>query len=449
MYPLLLDYLMPYLRRLENIPLPLAQRFLLAVACLLLLGMVGAFAVVPLAPELAPEDQLLKLNDLSLQHLQTQLQQLEQKSGSYIREEQVRSGDTLGTLLARLQVQDPEAARNLLQHPQARKLLQLKSGRTVQAQVDEQGRLQWLRYQLPADAERGAADNSRALLVRRQEDGSLLVETQLLKNTAQTEIRSGVIRSSLYAATDDAAIPDAIANQMAEILSADIDFHRDLRKGDYFRVVYETYVQQGVKTGSGQILGVEFYANKKLYQAVRFGNEYYTPEGKSLKKTFLRSPMAFTRVTSGFSMRMHPILKTWRAHKGVDYGAPSGTPIRAVADGVIDFMGVKGGYGNVVILRHGGSYSTLYGHMSRFSRDFRQGSHVAQGAVIGYVGQTGWATGPHLHYEFLVNGEQRNPLTIALPTAQPLLAAQLPALRQAFASVSDKLALAPPLDTQP
>lgn len=472
MYPLLLDYLAPYLRRLEHIPLHLAQRFLLAVAGLLLLGMAGAFAVAPLTPDFQPQDQPLQLHEIGLQHLQDQLQQLAQQKNSYIREETVRNGDTLGVLLARLQVQDPETIRALLQHPQARKLLQLKAGRLLQAQVDDQGQLLWLRYQLLADTdtrsdkypvhdvaendgtENKAAENntvnnallnSRVLLVRRHLDGSLVVQTEFLKNSVQTEIRSGVIRSSLYAATDDADIPDAIANQMAEILSADIDFHRDLRKGDYFRVMYETYVQQGAKTGAGKIIGLEFYANKTLYQAVRFGDQYYTPEGKSLKKTFLRSPMAFTRVTSGFSMRLHPILKTWRAHKGVDYGAPAGTPIHAVADGVIEFMGVKGGYGNVVVLRHGGSYSTLYGHMSRFSKGFRQGSHVTQGAVIGYVGQTGWATGPHLHYEFLVNGEQRNPLTIALPTAQPLVPAQLSALRQTFAGVQEKLALAPPL----
>lgn len=448
MTPLLLDYLMPYLRHLKRIPLQYAQRFLLTLACLLLLGMAGAFAVAPLTLDAQTDNQPLILNEVSLQHLQDQLLQLEQKKNSYIREEIVRSGDTLGALLARLQIQDPDAMRELLQHPQTHQLLRLKTGRTVQAQVDDQGRLLWLRYQLPPDAEGNTAEQSRALMVHRRGDGSLALQTEVLKNSVQTEIRSGVIHSSLYAATDDAGISDAIANQMAEILSGDIDFHRDLRKGDYFRVIYESYLQQGEKIGTGQILGVEFYANKKLYRAVRYGDQYYTPEGKSLKKTFLRSPMAFTRVTSGFSMRMHPILKTWRAHKGVDYGAPIGTPIRAVADGVVEFMGVKGGYGNVVMLRHGSVYSTLYGHMSRFSREFKTGSRVPQGAVIGYVGQTGWATGPHLHYEFLVNGEQRNPLTIALPTAQPLADMQLAALRQTFSGVQDKLALAPPI-TQP
>jgi murein DD-endopeptidase MepM/ murein hydrolase activator NlpD len=441
----------PLFRHLqERFPLYVARRFLIGIAGILLFGTVAAIAVAPLAPEsaLLPEDRQIKVQDLALPALNEQLAQIAQRQSSYVREEAVRRGDTIGALLARLQIEDPEVMPLLSQDPTARNMMrQLKAGRALQAEVDQQGRLLWMRYSNAATTEDAQpASVSRVLSLRRKNgaDSPLSVQEENLTNEVGTEIRTGTIRSSLYAATDAAGVPDAIANQMAEILSGDIDFHTDLRKGDAFRVVYENYYQNGEKIEAGRILALEFFANRKTHQAILFGNDYYSPDGKSLKKAFLRSPMAFTRVTSGFAMRFHPILKTWRAHKGVDYGAPSGTPIRAVADGVVEFAGVKGGYGNVVVIRHGGMRSTLYGHMSKFGSGIKRGSPVQQSQVIGYVGQTGWATGPHLHYEFLLNGEQHNPLTIALPAAQPLQPNQLSSFQQTFETVRKKLELVQP-----
>jgi murein DD-endopeptidase MepM/ murein hydrolase activator NlpD len=230
----------------------------------------------------------------------------------------------------------------------------------------------------------------------------------------------------LFGATDEAGIPDAIAIQLAEIFSSDIDFHSDLRKGDRFVVVYEASYSNGEMIRTGQVLAAEFVNNGKTYRAVRYRDPdgqvgYYTPEGKSLHKSFLRSPLEFSRISSGFSLgRFHPILQKMRAHKGVDYAAPTGTRIKASADGVVDFVGVKGGYGNVIILRHANGISTVYGHLSRFAAGLRKGTRISQGEIIGFVGMSGMATGPHLHYEFLMNGQHRDPLKVALPASQPI-----------------------------
>src|SRR5690606_2147080 len=195
--------------------------------------------------------------------------------------------------------------------------------------------------------------------------------------------------------------------------SGDIDFHRDLRRGDHFNVIYETYTHQGSFIRSGKVLALEFVNKSTAYQAAWYEHNgsgaYYSFDGQSLKKAFLRSPMEFTRISSGFSRRFHPIHKPWREHKGVDYAAPTGTPIRSTADGVIEFIGTQRGYGNTVVVKHHGNYSTLYAHMSAFAPGLRKGARVSQGQMIGRVGSTGWATGPHLHYEFRIAGKQVDP----------------------------------------
>ena len=250
---------------------------------------------------------------------------------------------------------------------------------------------------------------------------------------------SGTIQSSLFAATDDARIPDGVAVQMAEIFSGDIDFHRALRKGDRFVVVYETLEGDGEPLRSGRVLSTEFVNAGKSFQALWFQTPqsgstsqanakgaYYNRRGESLHRAFLASPVAFSRVTSGFAMRFHPILQTWRAHLGVDYGAVTGTPVRTVADGTVEFSGVQGGYGNVVIVKHGGNTTTVYAHLSRIN--VRSGQRVQQGDNLGLVGATGWATGPHLHFEFRVNGVHKDPMTIARQAeATPVTAALRPA----------------------
>jgi murein DD-endopeptidase MepM/ murein hydrolase activator NlpD len=243
-------------------------------------------------------------------------------------------------------------------------------------------------------------------------------------------MRAAEIRSSLFAAADGVGLPDAITGQIADVFSGDIDFHHDLRRGDRFAVVYEMREVEGLPVGPGRVVAAEFVNKGTAYRAFLWrgaeGAEgFYAEDGKSLRKAFLRSPLAFTRVTSGFSLaRFHPFMQTWRAHKGVDFAAPSGTPVHAAGDGKVDVVGAQNGYGNVVVLQHNGAFSTVYAHLSRFAAGMKPGAHVAQGDVIGYVGQTGWATGPHLHYEFRVNNEQRDPMTIALPNAQPIPAAE-------------------------
>jgi murein DD-endopeptidase MepM/ murein hydrolase activator NlpD len=243
----------------------------------------------------------------------------------------------------------------------------------------------------------------------------------------QIAMKSSVVHSSLFAASDAAGIPDSVAIQLADVFGGDIDFHRDLRKGDQFTVVYEVQHLAGRPVRAGRVLAAEFVNHGKAYRAVHFGNGYYAADGKNLRKAFLRSPLEFSRVSSGFGMRRHPIAQAWRAHKGIDYAAPIGTRVRAVGDAVVDYAGPRGGYGNVVILRHHGGYSTVYGHLSRIA--VKRGARVAQNDTIGSVGMTGWTTGPHLHYEFRVGGVARNPFSIAMPAALPVAPQDLPAFR--------------------
>ncbi|MEO8409825.1 MAG: peptidoglycan DD-metalloendopeptidase family protein, partial [Propionivibrio sp.] len=239
-----------------------------------------------------------------------------------------------------------------------------------------------------------------------------------------------------------------IAIQLTEIFGGDIDFHRDIRKGDRFSLTYETNSYQGKPVLSGRILAAEFVNDNKLFTAYWYETEkgrgaYYTAEGKSVQKAFLRSPLAFSRITSGFSSaRQHPVLHVMRAHKGIDYGAPTGTPIRAVSAATVEFAGRKGGYGNLVVLKHQGAYSTAYGHMSKFAPSIKNGAQVSQGDTIGFVGQTGMATGPHLHYEFRVNDKQVNPLSIKLPDVNTLGASQLARFKSATKNWVEQLAWA-------
>ena len=250
---------------------------------------------------------------------------------------------------------------------------------------------------------------------------------------ANTQLAGGLIQSSLFAATDQAKIPDAVAIQLADIFAGDIDFHRNLRKGDRFSVVYETMEADGEPMRSGRVVSAEFVNNNKTYTAVWFKEpgaskgEYYSLNGDSLRRAYLTSPLAFSRITSVMGMRLHPIDNTWKAHTGVDYGAPSGTAVRSVGDGVVESAGWQGGYGNTVVVRHRNGHSTLYAHLSKIS--VRKGQSVAQSQDLGAVGATGSATGPHLHFEFRVNGVHRDPLTLARQSESRPIS---PAARAAF-----------------
>ncbi|HQW19821.1 MAG TPA: peptidoglycan DD-metalloendopeptidase family protein [Rhodocyclaceae bacterium] len=394
----------------------------LGVACVSMFGMVAAFGTAPSTLDRSVAQQTV-VEQLAPAIILTS----EKDAGYFVHEDRVQRGDTVASLLARLGVQDEASLRFLRENPAAHAIFrQLRPGKSVTAHVAENGELQTLIYPL------NGAD--RAIFVERR-DGKLQVNERALQLETQVQMQTGEIRYSLFGATDDAGIPDSVAMQLTDIFGGDIDFHRDLRRGDRFEVVYEMLSYLGKPVRSGRILAAEFVNNGKSFRAAWFEDitgkgGYYTPEGKSIRKAFLRSPLEFSRISSGFtSARFHPILQKWRAHKGVDYAAPIGTRVKSTSDGIVDFVGNQGGYGRVVILRHQGRYSTVYGHLSGFAPGMRKGGRVSQGDVIGFVGASGWATGPHLHYEFRINDVQQNPLSIALPGALPLTAEQLAQFR--------------------
>ncbi len=403
------------------------------VAAIVILAGAGVVAAFAFAPDsLVQSDPSQRIvRQLSLPALDTIA-----PSGGYWREERIQRGDTLGSVLARLGIDDAPAQNFLRTDARARPLYQLKPGKAVRVQADDDGRLIALSY---------LAQGGDLLTVKRTPDGFSAASAPP-GSTVRLELRAGEIRSSLFAASDAVGLPDAVTMQLAEVFSGDIDFHHDLRRGDWFAVVYEMREVDGQPVGAGRIVAAEFVNKGNAYRAFAWGQDgsegYYGEDGKNLRKAFMRSPLSFTRITSGFSLaRFHPFLQTWRAHKGVDFGAPTGTPVHAAGDGKVVSAARQNGYGNAVVLQHGGAFSTAYAHLSRFAAGIRPGARVAQGEVIGYVGQTGWATGPHLHYEFRVNNEQRNPMTIALPAAQPLPAAERAAYLERVAGLSAQLAL--------
>jgi len=314
----------------------------------------------------------------------------------------------------------------------------------VQAAHDQQGNLTWLRYQHTPYATEEGRPISRWLEVAPNGQGGFTATELTEAASVQVQIAEGTIENSLFGATDAAGIPDAITMQMTEILGSKIDFIRDLRSNDHFRIIYETYSHQGHDVGAGRILALEFSNRGKTYEAVWFAPEgqsgsYYDFNGASLKGAFLRTALKFTRISSTFGMRKHPVHGGWRGHSGVDYAARSGTPIHATADGVVEFKGSKRGYGNTIILKHHNGYSTLYAHQSRYAKGLNKGDKVSQGQLIGYVGSTGWATGPHLHYEFRVNNKPIDPLSIELPVARTLEPAQKQAFDLAVAQYKDHI----------
>lgn len=373
-------------------------------------GIVAAFATI--AP--SPQAEWLPPTAIFTEPVPIRLEESRLPAPeSYIREERVQRGDTVAGLLSRLGI-DNAAAQRLLR---ARALSGLRPGHSVTAEVSADGEPRAIRFLTTRDT---------LVQIAPEGDGFRASEERAQVQT-QVAMKSALIRSSLFAASDTAGIPDGVALQLAEVFGGDIDFHRDLRKGDRFTVVYESHHFAGRPVRSGRLLAAEFVNQGRTYRAVQFGTGYYAPDGKNLRRAFLRSPLEFSRVTSGFGMRMHPIMQRWRAHKGIDYAAPIGTRVRAVGDGVVEYAGPKGGYGNVVILRHHGQYMTVYAHLGRIA--VRRGARVAQNDSLGVVGQTGWATGPHLHYEFRVAGEARNPLAIALPAALPVPASELASFR--------------------
>ncbi|WP_454693104.1 peptidoglycan DD-metalloendopeptidase family protein [Achromobacter aegrifaciens] len=363
----------------------------------------------------------------------------------YISETRIRAGDTLAAVLQRLELDVPSLQTFLTHEASARSIYKLYPGRSVQAATDEAGNLIWLRYIHTPGNETDGQVVTRMLHVAPAGD-SYKAEEITESTERQTRVAVGTIRSSLFGATDAAGIPDSVTMQMADILSAKIDFLRDLRQGDKFRVVYEVRSHDGRYAGAGRVLALEFINGDKTYNAVWFSPDeksgsYYDFDGTSLRGAFLRTALKFSRISSTFGMRMHPIHKTWTGHKGVDYAAPSGTPIHSTADGTVEFSGWQNGYGNVVIVKHHGKYSTLYAHQSRIAEGVTKGSKISQGQLLGYVGATGWATGPHLHYEFRVDNQPIDPLSVDLPVARSLEPAEVRAFNQAVAPYKAQIQL--------
>ena len=409
----------------------LRLRWIVTLCSLPFFGMVAAFGTAPdtvfsFVPTLTVVENL----DVARSEQPADANQV------FWHEERFGRGDTVSDLLARMGVNDEDARAFLLRVKAGRSLQLPRPGTMVQARTAEDGTLLALRY---------ITDKGRLVGFEKQGAEFKAVEQQL-SLSPQQQMKSGEIRSSLFAATDAAGLSDNVATQLADVFAGDIDFHRDLRRGDKFTVIYEMFYHEGRAIKTGRLLAAEFINQGRSYRAVWFQDAegkggYYTPEGKNLRKSFLRSPLEFSRISSGFAMRFHPILHQWRAHKGIDYAAPIGTHVKATADGTVESIGRQSGYGNFIMLKHQCGFSTSYAHLSSFARGLRKGAKVQQGDVIGRVGQTGWATGPHLHYEFRVNNQVRNPLTVALPAALPIPAPQLAAFGRASAPLAAELNL--------
>lgn len=406
---------------------------LIGLVSISLLGVVAATAVMPdqeqtTTPAVATLERLAKPT----------IEILTSPTLPFVFDERIQSGDTLQSLFRRIGINDADALEFISSSEEGRDALRkLRAGRSVLAVVAPEGRIVSLTLPIASGPER--------LILEREANGFRYAERNEPPSQTMTEMHSGTITHSLFAATDAAGVPDPIASKFAEIFGTEIDFSRDLREGDRFSVVYETIFDQGVPVRSGRILAAEFVNQGKRHAVVLYrepdGNEtYYTPDGKGLNQAFLRYPLEFSRVSSNFGRRLHPIHGSWRSHNGTDFAAQTGTPIMASSDGRVDFVGDQRGYGKTVIIDHREDYSTLYAHMNGFAKGIAKGQRIRQGDVIGYVGATGWATGPHLHYEIRINGVPHDPMKIALPPVLPLDKTEMARFNAATSPLLERLA---------
>jgi len=408
---------------------------LAAVVGTSLLGVVAATAVVPGQPETPFAAQPVIENLLPAPATQSDVPH----SLPFVYDEQIKAGDTIHSIFARLGIRDQKALDFMNADTEAQSALkQLRAGRSVLAAVSSDGRI--VSLDLPI-----ADGSSRFSIVRVGETIQARGEKASIADI-RVEMRSGTIRQTLFGATDAAGVPDVVATKLAEIFGTEIDFTEDLRRGDEFSVVYEAAYDRGLPVGTQRILAAEFINQGKkhavvLYRAPDGAETYYTPDGRGLNQAYLRYPLEFSRISSNFGGRLHPIHKKWRAHNGVDFAAPRGTAVKAASDGTVDYLGNQSGYGKIVVLKHRDRYSTAYAHLDGFAQGLRKGARVRQGDLIGYVGSTGWATGPHLHYEIRVNNVAHDPMKIALPTVQPLNRDALVAFKKQTRPVLQRLAL--------
>lgn len=332
----------------------------------------------------------------------------------------VSNGDTLSTVFAKVGLNANDLHEALNSSKDAKQFSRLKVGQVLEFELNEEGKLKNLQSKL------GELETIRLS----RTDKGFEFQSEQVKPEVVTAYSRGVINSSLFLSAKRAGLSHSLTMDLANVFGYDIDFAMDIREGDEFEVIYEEKVVNGKRVGTGNILSARFTNRGKTYTAVRYTNKqgttsYYNANGESMRKAFIRTPVDFARISSRFSNgRKHPILNKIRAHKGVDYAAPRGTPIKAAGDGRVALAGRNGGYGNTVVIQHGQRYRTLYAHMQGFAKGIRNGVNVKQGQIIGYIGTTGLSTGPHLHYEFQVNGVHVDPLSQKLPMADPIAASE-------------------------
>ncbi|NDE25553.1 MAG: M23 family metallopeptidase, partial [Betaproteobacteria bacterium] len=393
-----------------------------------------------LGPDAANLPVRTLVETLSTPNLDAQVAALEQQTLKLYRNDITRSSDTAEGLLRRLGLVDADAAAFIRKTPEVRQALLNRAGRNVSVEANEQQQLltlttRWLKNDNDSQFQR--------MVITRDANNHFSVRTDTAPLTASVRMAGGTVNSSLYEASDEARLPDSVTRQLADVFSGQIDFHRALRKGAVFSVVYETLEAEGEPLRAGRLLSAEITNDQKTYNAVWFQEpgqkgSYYTLKGDSLRRAFLASPMPYSRRTSGFGMREHPILHTQRAHLGVDYAAPIGTPVMSVADGVVVESGYQGAFGNMVIVQHNARQSTVYAHLSRMN--VKRGQTIKQGDIVGAVGTTGLSTGPHLHFEFRINGRHVDPLTLAQQgSSEPISSAQRPQFNQRAESARAQL----------
>jgi murein DD-endopeptidase MepM/ murein hydrolase activator NlpD len=402
-----------------------------AVVALLFGSAVTAFGVAPLTvTDPTPTVTRIVSEPVAPQGIEQQLDALDLRALVLHRSDVTRSTDTADTLLQRLSVNDPEMASFMRSNPVARRIVEGRAGKQVQSISETTAtgaRLQRLIVRGPAENLDRLTTHFTRITVDRIGPRLHAVTEQV---PLRTELRLGsaTVETNMFAAADSALIPEGVTEQVIDLFDNDIDFRRELRRGDTFSALYEALTADGEPVtwtrSAGRVLAARFVNANRQHDAVWFHDGtrggYFALDGQNKQRLFLASPLVFSRVTSGFAMRFHPVLQRWAKHNGVDYAAPRGTPVRSVGEGVVEFAGVQGGYGNVVVIRHAGNRETLYAHLSRIN--VRRGQRVEQGHTLGAVGSTGWATGPHLHFELKVNGAQVNPVLLArqAEAAQPV-----------------------------
>ena len=412
---------------------------------MLAVGMIGAGLILPASKNSEASNQLASTSTRSIQIQlpefteSTEIPATEtvEQAPLQWQEYKVRKGDSMALIFSRAG-ESAQTLHNIINSgAAARQLAHLQIGQTVAFGYSADRELQQLKFS-PKKTEQ---------LVVSLQDGSW--HPEVISENVETRIEhaTATITDSLFLSGSKAGLSDNTIMKLAGIFGWDIDFALDIRKGDQFTVIYEGRYLDGERLSDGEIIAAEFINQGKSYQAIRYTDaeddtQYYSPEGRSMRKAFLRTPVKFSRISSKFTKkRWHPVLKKWRSHRGVDYAAPRGTPVKATSNGKIAFKGRKGGYGNAIFVQHGKKYTTVYGHLNGYAKGMRKGKKVKQGQIIGYVGSTGLATGPHLHYELRVNGAHRNPLTIKLPKAESLAKQYMDDFKQQAQPLLTQLAL--------